>query len=206
MESKWMIWAKRLQALAQNGLTFNPNPFDIQRYEKIREIAAEIMANGHPPLAGQFGDLFTRQDGYATPKVDVRAAVFRDGRILLVREILDGCWSLPGGWADVCESSSESVVREVFEESGFLTRTLKLLAVYDRSKHPHEPQFPFHVYKLFYQCEIIGGEPRQSNETSDVAFFPCDGLPELSRSRVTADQIQRMFDHAAHPDWPTDYD
>jgi ADP-ribose pyrophosphatase YjhB (NUDIX family) len=164
------------------------------------------MANGQERLAQDLVEIFSREEGYATPKVDVRGVVIRDGKILLVRELLDGCWSLPGGWADVCESSSECVVREIWEESGFETRAVKLLAVYDRAKHPHVPPFPFHVYKFYFQCEITGGEARGSNETSEVAFFGRDELPELSVTRVTAEQIQRMFDHYAHPEWPTDYD
>lgn len=206
MDPQWLVWAKQLQAIAQNGLTFNQNPFDLERYEAVRRIAAEIMAGGSVPRAGELCELFTKQEGYATPKVDVRGVVFRDGKILLVQELLDGCWSLPGGWADVCESASESVVREIREEAGFETRAVKLLAVYDRSKHPHEPHFPFHVYKLYFHCEIIGGEARQSNETSGAGFFGLAELPELSVTRITRGQIERMFEHLAHPELPTDYD
>lgn len=206
MDPQWLEWGKRLQAIAQNGLTFNENPFDLERYKQVRQIAAEIMAGGSLPRAGELVELFAKQEGYATPKVDVRGVVFREGKILLVRELLDGCWSLPGGWADPCESASESVVREIWEEAGFETRAVKLLAVYDRSKHAHEPHFPFHVYKMFYRCEIIGGEARQSNETSEVDFFGPDELPELSCTRITQGQIARMFEHLAHPDLPTDYD
>lgn len=206
MDPQWLAWAKRLQAIAQNGLTFNQNPYDIERYEQVRQIAAEIMAGGETARVGELARLFASQEGYATPKVDVRGIVFREGRLLLVREMLDGCWSPPGGWADPCESSGESVVREVFEESGFETRAVKLLAVYDRSKHPHEPHFPFHIYKLFYLCEIVGGEATRSDETSEVAFFGREELPELSLTRITPGQIERMFEHYEHPEWPTEYD
>ena len=132
--------------------------------------------------------------------------VFRDDKVLLVREVADGCWTLPGGWADVNESPSESVVREVREESGYETRPVKLLAVYDRSKQGHVPAFPFHVYKLFILCELIGGEAATSFETSGVGFFAEEELPELSLSRVTPEQIRRLFEHWRHPEWATDFD
>src|ERR1039458_5917430 len=147
----------------------------------------------------------TSPSGYATPKVDVRAAVFREHRILLVEEREDGGWTLPGGWADVGESPAEATVREVREESGYETRAVKLLAVYARNP-PAPPPIPFHAYKLFFQCEPIGGEPASSNETAGVDWFAEDGLPALSTSRVTAAQIHRFFEHYRHPHWPTDFD
>jgi ADP-ribose pyrophosphatase YjhB (NUDIX family) len=136
----------------------------------------------------------------------VRGVLFRDDRLLLVREVSDGAWTLPGGWADVNESPAECVVREVREESGFESRAVKLLAVYDRSRHPHVPPFAFHVYKLFIACDIVGGAAGTSPETSDAAFFAEDALPPLSLSRVTGTQIARMFAHRHHPHWPTDLD
>ena len=207
MEPKWLQWAKELQAIAQIGLAYpSGSHFDQERYERIREIAAEIMsASGGMNQKSLLG-LFERESGYATPKVDVRGVVFLEGRILLVREVDDGGWTLPGGWADVNESAKESVVREVREESGYETRPVKLLAVYDRSKHAHVPNFPYHVYKLFILCELVGGEARVSLETSGVGFFAVDELPELSLSRVTPNQIRRFFDHDSHPDWPTEFD
>jgi ADP-ribose pyrophosphatase YjhB (NUDIX family) len=124
----------------------------------------------------------------------------------LVKERAEGLWTLPGGWADVCESPAENVIREVYEEAGFQTRVLKLAAVYDRSKHPHEPPFPQHVYKLFFLCEIIGGIARPSVETAEVAFFHEDEMPSLSLTRVTPAQIRRMFEHQRHPAWPAEFD
>ena len=150
-------------------------------------------------------DLFSREVGYATPKVDVRGAIFRDDTILLVKERADGCWTLPGGWADVGESPSEVVVKEVYEESGYQARAIKLLAVYDRDKQGHPP-LPFYVYKLFFKCELIGGSPSSSIETEEVGFFPEDALPELSLGRVTPAQITRLFQHYRQPDLPTDFD
>jgi ADP-ribose pyrophosphatase YjhB (NUDIX family) len=150
-------------------------------------------------------DLFRDETGAATPKVDVRAAVFQDDAILLVKERDDGLWTLPGGWADPNESPSEAVVREVYEESGYRTRATKLLALYDRDKHGHPP-YLFHVYKLFFQCELVGGAPSPSVETEEVAFFREDELPELSLTRVMPSQISRLFAHRRHPEWPTDFD
>ncbi|MEH2199724.1 NUDIX hydrolase [Nostoc sp.] len=205
METKWLEWAQKLQAIAQNGLTYSEGPFDIERYKQLRAIATEIMANYSNVEHSYILDLFNGEVGYATPKVDVRAAIFRDNTILLVKEKADGCWSLPGGWADVGESPSEVVVKEVYEESGYQARAIKLLAVYDRDKQGHPP-FPFYVYKLFFHCEIIGGSPSSSIETEDVGFFAEDTLPELSIGRVTPRQITRLFHHYRNPDLPTDFD
>ena len=153
--------------------------------------------------------LFAAETGYATPKVGVRGAVFgEDGRILLVREVADsGRWSLPGGWAEVNQSPSESVVREVLEESGFAVSVRKLAAVYDRSRHPHLPPRPFHIYKLFFVCDVVGGKAQTSSETREVAFFAEDEVPgDLSIGRVLPYQITRMFEHARSSTLPTDFD
>ena len=205
-DPSWLQWARELQAIAQNGLLFSKDVYDRQRYEAVRNVAARMMARGADHPVEIVAGIFAGQAGYATPKVDVRGVVFREGQILLVREAHDGRWTPPGGWADPNESLSESVTREVFEETGFKTRAVKLLAVFDRSKHGHLPLHPFHVYKCFVLCEIESGEPRTSVETLEVQFFPEDGIPELSQGRVTAGQIRRCFEHLRNPDWPTDFD
>jgi ADP-ribose pyrophosphatase YjhB (NUDIX family) len=205
VELKWLEWAQKLQALAQNGLTYSENPFDIERYKSLQAIAAEIMATYSNVEHSYVLDLFTREVGYATPKVDVRGAVFRDNTILLVKEREDGCWTLPGGWADVGDSPSEVVVKEVYEESGYYTRVVKLLAVYDRNRHGHLPH-PHYIYKLFFLCELISGSPSPSIETEEVGFFAEDAIPPLSLGRVTPAQITRLFEHYRHPDFPTDFD
>ena len=205
-DQKMLDRAKRLQAIAQNGLTYAKDQYDVERFEQVQAIAAEIMADRTPQSVEEIVDIFSDQVGYATPKVDVRGVVFRDGRILLVRELADGLWTLPGGWADPCESPREAVAREVYEESGFEVTPTKLLAVYDRSKHPHEPPFAFHVYKIFIRCEIVGGEASDSNETDGAAFFAEDDLPPLSISRVTEGQIHRLFEHYRNDDLPADFD
>jgi ADP-ribose pyrophosphatase YjhB (NUDIX family) len=200
-------WARRLQAIAQNGLTYASNPYDIERYEATLQIAAEIASAYTGTPVRQVLAEFEAQAGHATPKVDVRAAVFRDDAILLVKERVDGKWTVPGGWAEVNESPGEAVVKEVYEESGYRVRATKLLAVYDRNKSRHgHPPHPFHVYKLFFLCEIVGGSPKESIETEGVGFFRRDELPELSQGRVTPSQIDRLFEHYHHPEWPTDFD
>jgi len=136
----------------------------------------------------------------------VRGAAFGDGRVLLVREICDGKWTLPGGWADVNQSAAECVVREIAEESGFEAKTLKLAAVRDYQKSGHPPRNVDSIYKMFFICEITGGSARASDETSEVAFFARDALPSLSLGRTTAAQIERMFQHAENPNLPTDFD
>jgi ADP-ribose pyrophosphatase YjhB (NUDIX family) len=165
------------------------------------------MAHHSEHAAERIETLFAGQSGYATPKVDVRGAVFRDDRILLVRETADaGRWTLPGGWADVNDSPAECVVREIREESGFDTVARKLAAVYDRSKHPHVPAMPFHIYKLFFLCDLVGGAAADSIETTEASFFAEDALPELSVSRTLESQVRRMFAHHREPTLPTDFD
>jgi ADP-ribose pyrophosphatase YjhB (NUDIX family) len=206
MEPIWIDWAKRLQAIAQTGLTFADSPYDVERYEAVRHIAAEMAANRSDAELPRVLDLFSSDTGYATPKVDVRAVIFHNGSILLVRERSDSRWTLPGGWADVGESASACVVREAKEETGYDVRVTKLLAVYDRSKHPHEPPFPFHVYKMFFLCEIVSGKATRNNEIDEIGFFTRDVIPPLSLTRITPQQIDRMFEHRQHSEWLTDFD
>lgn len=205
MDPKWLDWSKRLQAIAQNGLTFTTDPFDKERYEQVQRIAAEIMASYSELDEDKILDFFRYEIGYATPKVDVRGAVFRDDRILLVREREECLWTLPGGWADIGDSPREAVAREVLEESGYDVHVAKLAALYDRNKHDHPP-LVYHIYKLFFICDIIGGEPKGSLEVDAVDFFAEDDLPELSTSRITTHQIQRMFEHHRNPSLPTEFD
>jgi ADP-ribose pyrophosphatase YjhB (NUDIX family) len=209
MEPVWLVWARGLQAIAQTGLTFATNAYDRERYMAICSLAADMMATQSDADFGRVAALFAEQTGYATPKVDVRGAVFdNDNRILLVREIADSeRWTIPGGWADVNQSPSESVIREVQEEAGLEVRVRKLAAVYDRARHPHTPPHAFHVYKLFFICDVIGGTPKAGLETSEAAFFGQNEIPaDLSVGRVLPHQIERMFEHARCIDLPTDFD
>ncbi|MFT8710967.1 NUDIX hydrolase [Komagataeibacter rhaeticus] len=205
---RWLIWARELQALAQSGLAYAESPFDRERYEGIRQIAAEMMATGSDADMARVLDLFTAQDGYATPKAVVRAAVFDDrGRILLVREVLDhDRWTLPGGWADVNLSPVENTVKEVREESGFDVRVTRLAAVWDRDRQGHPPG-PFSCYTLCFLCELTGGVATTSVETSEIGWFAEDDIPaDLSLGRVLPQQIARLFAHRRDAGLPTDFD
>lgn len=215
MQPKWLDWAQRLQALAQTGLNYGPHIFDLERYEAVRQIAAEMMAAYTDAEIETVMGMFTAQAGHATPKIDVRGVVFRDNAILMVRENLDGGrWTLPGGWADINESPAEATVREVYEESGYRTRAIKLLALYDRNKH-HPPSL-FHAYKVMIRCELIGDAPEDDHaaqesasfrETGEATFFREDQIPQdLSIGRITRPQILRFFEHQRNPDLPTDFD
>lgn len=204
---KWIEWGRKLQAISQTGLHYTEKQYDRERYEQIREIAAEILAEHTTLSVSELLQLNAAEFGYATPKVDVRGVVFKDNKLLLVREIADaGRWTLPGGWADVNETPSQAVVREVFEESGFKTQAVKLLAVYDREHQKHTPSFPYTVYKLFFHCQIIGGKPQINHEVSEIAFFSETDIPELSESRVKKSQLLRFFGHYQEQTLPTDFD
>jgi ADP-ribose pyrophosphatase YjhB (NUDIX family) len=202
---QWLDWAQRLQALAQSGLAYSPNIYDRERYEIIRSIAVEMLSAAAGIELPQVKELIDAQAGYATPKIDIRGVVFQEGKILLVRELADGGWTLPGGWVDVNEPPSRAVEREVWEESGYQVRANKLLAVYDRNQHGHPP-YIFHTYKLYVRCELTGGQPVDSHETDGARFFGADDLPPLSTARTTPEVLARMFAHYDHPHWPTDFD
>jgi len=205
-EPQWLRIARELRAIAQTGLTFSADRFDRQRYERLRELAGSLLALGSGADYDMILSILREDNGYATPKVDVRGAAFVDGRVLMVREISDGNWTLPGGWADVNQTAGECVVREIAEESGFEARILKLAAVYDYQRSNRPARHMDSIYKIFFICEITGGAARVSDETSEVAFFGRGELPPLSQGRTTAAQIERMFQHAEHPDLPADFD
>jgi ADP-ribose pyrophosphatase YjhB (NUDIX family) len=203
---RWLEYAQRLAALAQSGMAYCPNPYDLERYHQMSEIAAEMMAEGSGAPVVQVQSLLDNQAGYATPKLDGRGVVFQAEKILLVRELADGGrWTLPGGWVDVGEPPRLAVEREVREESGYEVKATKLLALYDRELHGHPPHL-FHTYKIFILCDLLGGTPAESLETGGADFFALDSLPELSISRTTAGEIQRMFEFLHNPNLPTDLD
>lgn len=201
----WLTLGRELQSIAQIGLTFCRDPFDRQRFERIRELSVQVLAQGSGCPEPLLIEYFNGQIGYATPKVDVRAAAFLDGRVLLVRELGDGLWTLPGGWADVNETAAQCVVREVKEESGYEARAVKLAAVYDYQTSNRRRHIDS-IYKLFFICELTGGRAQSSVETSEVSFFARDALPPLSIGRTTAAQIERMFQHADDKTLATDFD
>jgi ADP-ribose pyrophosphatase YjhB (NUDIX family) len=208
-EPDWLNWSRELQAIAQSGLAFTRDPYDRERYETLRALASTIMAAHTNTPARAIEELFRAEQGYATPKLEVRAAVFdAQARILMVREVLDhGRWTLPGGWADVNLTPAENVLKEVREESGYEAKVVKLAAAWDRVRQGH-PASVFSCCKLFYLCELTGGEATTSLETSEVGWFAQDALPldDLSVGRVLAGQIRRMFDHFREPGLATDWE
>jgi ADP-ribose pyrophosphatase YjhB (NUDIX family) len=199
--------ARELQAISQTGLHFSRDPYDRERYQRLGAMAAEMFGSVSTTSPATLLAWQAEEFGYATPKVDVRGFLIRDDSVLLVQETADaGRWTLPGGWADVNETPAEAVTREVREESGFECRAIRLLAVLDRERNGHLPPFPYHIYKLFFLCEITGGAAQPSAEASDVRFFKADELPELSVSRVTGAQIERFFAKVRAGDPTTDFD
>jgi ADP-ribose pyrophosphatase YjhB (NUDIX family) len=205
-EPRWLTWAREIQALAQTGLTYARDPYDLERYRRLRALAVEVLAAGSGAPLERIAALFEQDTGYPTPKVDVRGAVIREGRILMVREVGDGRWTLPGGWADVNESAGRCVEREILEESGFEARAVKLAGVWDSRRQGHICVHPYTIYKLFFVCEFLGGAARTSVETSEVDFFSLESLPPLSLGRVNATQIERMFAHARDRSLAADFD
>lgn len=205
--------ARRIFALARTGLHFTgaeyrsdgSREFDQERYQEIGQLSAELIAHITDAPIDALLEAWRADDGYMTPKVDVRGAIFRDDKVLLVRERADGKWTLPGGWADVNETPRQCVEKEIAQESGYLAKAVKLAAVYDRKIRNH-PQSVFHIWKLFFICEITGGAPQVSNETDAVDFFPLDALPPLSTGRTVAEQLRRMYDHQLDRALPADFD
>jgi ADP-ribose pyrophosphatase YjhB (NUDIX family) len=195
-------------AMAQTGLTYTHDPHDRERYLALRRLGSRIMAAHTATDSTRIEALFAEETGYATPKVGVRGAVFdRQGRLLLVREVADGHrWSLPGGWAEVNQTPAQSVVREVFEESGYHARPLKLAAVWDRARQPLPPA-PYSVVRVFFICALEGGEGTTSLETSGHGWFHEAEVPsDLSLGRTLPQHIARMFAHWREPGLPTDFD
>jgi len=204
-EPKWLEWAKQLQAISQAGLAYSKDVYDLERFEAIRDLSVEILAQYTEIEETLIKDLFANETGYATPKVDIRAIVFQDNKILMVKEVTDGAWALPGGWGDIGLTPSEVAVKEVKEESGIDVKAKQLLAIFDKKRHPHPPS-PYHIYKLFIQCEVIGGEAKTGIETTDVGFFAQDELPPLSIARNTRSQIEFAFDCLRNPGQPVYFD
>ena len=202
---RWLQWAREIQAVSQTGLTYASSEYETQRYKRLTEIAAEIVQEHAGLPKERLLQDFAAQPGYATPKVDVRGAVVRDGQILLVQERVDGQWCMPGGWADVGDLPSEMVVREVWEESGFHVVPRKVVGVYDANRNGR-PLELYHAYKLVFLCDLSGGEARPSDETLDVRFFPFDDLPPLSLGRTHPRHLDEVHAHLRDPDRPAAFD
>ena len=203
---QWVRWSRALQGIAQAGLTYAQDPYDLERYREVRRVAAEIAAHGSDGDVEQILGFFASERGYPTPKIDVRAAVIAEDRILLVQERDDGGWTMPGGWADVGESAAEAAVRETREEAAVEVSAAKLIALYERERrgHPYHPEFS---YKAFFACEPRGtASPAAGLETTGAAFFDRRDLPELSLARITPAEIELAFAHHAAPELPTEFD
>jgi ADP-ribose pyrophosphatase YjhB (NUDIX family) len=200
--------AIKLSALAQDGLTFAANPYEVDRYQQVSRLATDLLAALSRRPADELAIELGRDSGYATPKVDVRGAIFdNQQRVLLMQEKTDGRWSLPGGWADPGDSPSSAVTREILEETGYHSSAVKLIACWDREIQQNPPPLPVHVYKLFFLCRPDGTvQPPAALETLDVGWFAMDGLPALSLGRVNHRQLERALAHHLDPSLPTEFD
>jgi ADP-ribose pyrophosphatase YjhB (NUDIX family) len=201
----WLRWAQRIQAIAQTGLTYARDPFDRERYEELRGIAVEMASRGASVPAEEMRVAFASSLGYPTPKVDVRAVVFRGDELLLVRERKSGRWTFPGGWADAGDTPSLAAERETLEESGYRVRAAKLVALLDKSRHEHPPSVDY-TYKVLISCQWEGGQPVTSHEIDAVGFFAREALPELDLDRTTPGQVELAWAHREDPSRPTDFD
>ncbi|WKN45072.1 NUDIX hydrolase [Tunicatimonas pelagia] len=199
MHHPWLTTAQRIQALAQAGLTYCQNDYDRERYEELMQISAQMLADYSEAPFEKVMDLFERENGYLTPKVDIRGVVFRDDKLLMVQEKIDQGWTVPGGWADVGYSPSEIVVKEVQEEAGITVVPERLLAVLDKKCHDHPPT-PFYTYKIFILCQHTKGEIQTGPETMNVGFFGENELPSLSVERLTVNQAKLLFNFHRNPD------
>jgi ADP-ribose pyrophosphatase YjhB (NUDIX family) len=202
---RWLEWAREIQALAQTGIYYAVDDFQRQRYDRLQEIAAEIISEHLDVEYRSVREVYFNQIGYATPRVDVRGAVFKDGKILMVRERSDGKWTLPGGWADVGDVPSHAAEREVLEEAGFHVVARRIIGIYDANRMGRLELF--HAFKIIFLCDLIGGEARPSDETSEVRFFAEDELPaEFSGERTKHRHIYDAFACQSDPNNPAVFD
>ena len=202
---KWLKWAIEIQSLAQAGLAYTDNVYDIERYERLREISAEIIAKKTDMDLEKVKDLFCNETGYQTPKIDTRAAIFKDNKILLTHES-NGTWSLPGGWCDVLESVKSNTIKEVKEETGLDVTANRLIAVQDRNKH-NKPIYAYGVCKVFILCDVIGGEFIKNIETTETRYFGLDEIPDnLAEEKTNKEQIEMCFKAINDPNWQVQFD
>ena len=203
--NKWLQWAIELQSLAQAGLTYGKDKFDRERYTRIREVSAEMMSRLSDTPIDTVKNLFCNESGYQTPKIDTRAAVFQDGKILLVHEN-NGTWSLPGGWCDVDQSVASNITKEVKEETGLDVTADKLIAVQDWRLH-NVQNYVYGVIKIFVLCRKTGGSFAKNIETTETGYFDRDKLPDnLATEKTTEEQIQLCFDAYYIENWKTQFD
>ncbi len=202
---KWLKWAIEIQSLAQSGLAYTDNVYDIERYERLREISAEMLAEKTDLSIEKVKDLFCNETGYQTPKIDTRAVIFKDNKILLVHENND-TWSLPGGWCDVLESVKSNTIKEVKEETGLDVKAIKVIAIQDRNKH-NKPIYAYSVCKVFILCDIIGGEFKENIETTEIKYFALNEIPNnLAEEKTSKEQIEMCFKSYNDKSWQTQFD
>lgn len=204
MEDKILKWAIELQSLAQAGLYYGKDIYDIERFQRIREIASEMVAEKSGLSLEKVNDLFCCETGYQTPKLDTRAAIFQEDKILLVQE-RNGKWSLSGGWVDVACSIKENTIKEVWEEAGLEVSADRIIAIEDRDKH-NKPEYIYKVCKVFVLCTVKGGEFKKNIETLQSGYFSLDELPELSEDKNSREQIEMCFEAYKNPDWKVFFD
>jgi len=202
---KWLDIAREIQQLAQTGAAFAVTDYEKNRYKRLTEIAAEIVEHHTTLEKESVQKVLMDHPGYATPKIDVRAAVMKDGKILLVQETTDNCWAMPGGWADVGDFPSEVAIRECKEESGFDVEPIKVIGVFDANRVGGKLEF-FHAFKIIFLCELIGGEATPSDETLDVRFFDFNKLPPLSLNRTNEKHLDEIKLHLIDPERKTFFD
>ena len=200
----WLDWAREIFSLSKAGLAYSQNEFDLERYKRLQEITAEMIASQGNLEKEAVLESFSMQAGYVTPKIDVRGAVVHDGKILLIQERADGRWSMPGGWADLGNAPASVAEREVWEESGYRVKAEKVVAVLDANRI--EPMEFYHAYKIIFLCKLLDGEPRTSHETLAVDFFNPNELPPLSLFRTNEAMLQEVFAHVKDPLRPAMFD
>ena len=202
---KLVKWAMEIQSLAQAGLAYTNNVYDIERYERLREISAEIIEEKSNINLEKVKDLFCNETGYQTPKIDTSAVIFKNDKILLTHEN-NGTWSLPGGWCDVLESVGSNTIKEVKEETGLDVETIKIISIQDRNKH-NKPIYAYGVCKIFVLCNIIGGEFASNIETTEIKYFSLDEIPSnLAEEKTNREQIEMCFEAYKNVNWQTQFD
>jgi len=195
----WIIWIDKIKAISQIGRSYSKDGFDLERYKQLSDLADAMYSKISAAPIEKVKGFFIPDKGYATAKVDLRAGIFRENQILLVKEKRDDQWAMPGGWADVGETPTQGIEREVFEETGYQVQVLRLISIRDQSLHGYIPRYPVHVYKLFFLCEIMGGSPIENNEISEISFFPLDPLPELSTGTTLQEDILLSCEYYQNP-------
>ena len=202
---KWLKWAIEIQSLAQAGLAYTGNVYDIERYERLREISAEMIKEKSNIKLEKVKDLFCNETGYQTPKIDTRAVIFKDNKILLTHE-KSGTWSLPGGWCDVLESVKSNTIKEVKEETGLDVEGVKVISIQDRNKH-NKPVYAYGICKIFVLCNVIGGEFAENIETTEIKYFSLDEIPEnLAEEKTNREQIEMCFKAVSNENWQVEFD